>query len=81
MDISSQIEVRDPDWKQSEKPSQLEILLQVKEVAELLGIHPNTVRIWADSGVLKSFRIGPRNDRRIPFSAVKTMLTPPARIV
>lgn len=50
-------------------------LLQVKEVAELLGIHPNTVRIWADSGVLRSYRVGPRKDRRIPLAAVKHMLS------
>ncbi|MCD6452899.1 MAG: helix-turn-helix domain-containing protein [Dehalococcoidales bacterium] len=49
-------------------------MLQVKEVAMLLGIHPNTVRIWADSGLLRSYRIGPRKDRRIPLSAVRVML-------
>ena len=49
-------------------------LLQVKEVAELLGIHPNTVRMWADSGVLKSYRIGPRRDRRIPLAAIRFLL-------
>ncbi len=49
-------------------------LLQVKEVAKLLSIHPNTVRIWADSGVLKSYRIGPRRDRRIPLAAVRLLL-------
>ncbi len=49
-------------------------LLQVKEVAKLLSIHPNTVSIWADSGVLKSYRIGPRRDRRIPLAAVRLLL-------
>ena len=49
-------------------------LLRVKDVAELLGIHPNTVRVWADSGVLTSYRVGPRKDRRIPFAAIRLML-------
>ena len=60
----------------SNKSDYNEILLQVKEVAELLGIHRSTVRIWADSGVLQSFRIGPRSDRRIPLSAIQSMLAP-----
>lgn len=50
------------------------VLLQVKDVAALLGIHPNTVRLWTDTGVLKSYRVGPRKDRRIPLVAVKQML-------
>ena len=49
-------------------------LLQVKEVADLLGIHPNTVRIWADSGILRSYRIGPRRDRRIPMAGIRLLL-------
>ncbi len=53
---------------------QRNVMLQVKEVAELLGIHPNTVRIWTDSGVLAAYRIGPRKDRRIPLAAVRLML-------
>ena len=59
-----------------EKPasSRDEEMLQVKEVAQMLGIHPNTVRIWADSGVLLCFRVGPRRDRRIPKSAIQRLL-------
>jgi excisionase family DNA binding protein len=39
-------------------------LLTVNEVAELLRVHANTVRQWSDQGLLKSYRIGPRGDRR-----------------
>ena len=39
-------------------------LLMVHEVAKLLNVHPNTVRQWNDQGLLKSYRIGPRGDRR-----------------
>ena len=49
-------------------------MLPVSEIATLLGIHPNTVRIWTDSGVLKSYRIGPRKDRRIPLSVVRSFM-------
>jgi excisionase family DNA binding protein len=49
-------------------------LLSVSAAARLLGVHPNTVRIWTESGVLQSYRIGPRKDRRIPASVVKCML-------
>ena len=49
-------------------------LLAVRHVAELLGIHESTVRMWADSNVLESYRIGPRQDRRIPIESVWRVL-------
>ena len=39
-------------------------VLRVGEVARLLGLHVNTVRRWSDEGVLKSFRVGLRWERR-----------------
>lgn len=30
----------------------------------MLCVHPNTLRRWSDSNLLRSFRIGPRRDRR-----------------
>ena len=39
-------------------------MLTVKEVASLLHIHVNTARRWSDQGILKSFRITRRGDRR-----------------
>ena len=42
-------------------------MLTVKEVSRLLHLHPNTVRKWSDTGILKTYRIGNRGDRR--FSA------------
>ena len=49
-------------------------MLAVRHVAQLLGIHESTVRMWADSGVLESYRIGPRQDRRIPLECVTRTL-------
>ena len=39
-------------------------MLTVREVSALLHIHPNTLRRWADKGIIKSFCITPRGDRR-----------------
>ena len=39
-------------------------MLTTGGVAQLLGAHPNTVRHWSENGILKSYRIGPRGDRR-----------------
>ena len=34
------------------------------EVGRLLGVHTGTVRKWANRGLLRSFRVGARRDRR-----------------
>ena len=53
--------------------------LTVREVACFLNIHVNTVRRWSDQGVLKSFRIGPRGDRRFKREDVLAFLPPEDR--
>jgi excisionase family DNA binding protein len=40
------------------------LMFTTGDVARHLGIPANTVRYWADKGILKSSRIGPRGDRR-----------------
>lgn len=40
------------------------VILTTGDVAQLLGLHPNTVRRWSKKGILKSYRIGSRSDRR-----------------
>jgi excisionase family DNA binding protein len=42
----------------------LEMMLTIRQVAEFLHISISTVRRWSDSGMLRSYRIGPRGDRR-----------------
>jgi len=38
--------------------------LTTGEVSHLINVHVNTVRRWDNLGILKSYRIGPRGDRR-----------------
>lgn len=40
------------------------VMLTTSDVAQLLGLHPNTVRRWNKKGILKSYCISPRGDRR-----------------
>ena len=49
-------------------------LLTVGEVASLLQVHSNTVRKWGNCGILSSFRIGPRRDRRFRKEEIATFL-------
>ena len=49
-------------------------LLTLREVARLLRVHPNSVRRWADSGLIKSFRIGVRGDRRFMAEDIHSYL-------
>jgi len=52
-----------------------ERLLTVAEVAEILNVHPNTVRAWSGAGLLPSYRIGPRRDRRFRLEDVYNFLS------
>ncbi len=39
-------------------------LLKLSEAAELLNVHPNTLRKWDKKGILVAVRFGERKDRR-----------------
>ena len=39
-------------------------MLSIRDVARLLHIHVNTARRWSDQGIIKSYRITRRGDRR-----------------
>lgn len=39
-------------------------MLTVNEVSQILHIHSNTVRRWANQGILKTYRVNSRGDRR-----------------
>ncbi len=53
---------------------QPESFLTVPEVAHLLHIHNNTVRRWSDEGILKTYRISRRGDRRFKKEDINRFL-------
>ena len=63
--------------KEEAKPigAAMEGMLTVSEVAQLLHIHPNTLRRWSNEGRLNAFRITPRGDRRFKRQDVERFLT------
>lgn len=62
--------------------SEINKMLTVKEVAEYLHVHINTVRKWSDDGIIKSYRVGPRGDRRFNSKDVEYFINfgPPSPI-
>ena len=42
----------------------MEELLTLKEAAQILKVHPNTLRLWDNKGVLKAIRLGVKKVRR-----------------
>jgi excisionase family DNA binding protein len=49
-------------------------MLTVNEVAHMLHVHPNTVRLWSKTGALQSYRIGKRRDYRFNPDDVESFL-------
>ena len=49
-------------------------MLTVSEAARYLRIHANSVRRWADLGLLSASRIGQRSDRRFKFDDLASFL-------
>ena len=50
-------------------------LLTTGEAAELLHVHPNTLRKWSDNGLLKAYRLGDRRDRRFDLEEITRFLS------
>lgn len=50
-------------------------LLKSTEVSRILNVHINTVRRWTSQGMLNSYRIGPRGDRRFKLEEIGDFLT------
>ena len=55
-------------------------MLSTHDVANILGVHMNTVRRWSDSGIIKVYRIGPRRDRRFRLEDIDCFLTEQSEI-
>ena len=49
-------------------------MLTTTEVASLLHVHPNTVRQWANRGLMHAYRLGPRGDRRFKWEEVESFM-------
>ena len=50
-------------------------LLTVKEVVEIIHIHPNTLRRWHEQGKIPAYRIGTRGDRRFRQSEIARFIS------
>ncbi len=44
--------------------SDLRELMTIGQAAEMLNVHPNTLRRWNAQRLLTAYRVGPRGDRR-----------------
>jgi excisionase family DNA binding protein len=53
---------------------QLDKLLKVKDVAEILNIHPCAIRRWSEQGKIEACRIGSRRDLRFKQSALDSFI-------
>jgi len=49
-------------------------MLTPKEVAELLHVHPNTLKRWTDEGRIAAYRINQRGDRRYRLQDIERFL-------
>ena len=48
-------------------------ILNVRETAEMLDVHENTIRNWESTGVLRGFRLPGSGFRRFPREEVERM--------
>jgi excisionase family DNA binding protein len=55
--------------------NQMGNMLTVREVARLLHMHPNTLRRWSDKGIIRTYRITLRGDRRFRHEDIARFLT------
>lgn len=52
----------------------MEKLLKLKEAAEILSVHPNTLRLWDRKGILVAVRIGEKKIRRYSLEDIKKFI-------
>ena len=51
-------------------------LLTINEVAEIFGVHPETLRRWNNEGKLKAIRIGKFGHRKYRREDIRKMVHP-----
>ena len=49
-------------------------LVPVGEASQMLNVHPNTLRKWSDKGLIPTYRIGLRRDRRFAVEDLREFL-------
>lgn len=49
-------------------------LIRINEAAELLGVHPETLRRWDREGKLRTVVINDRGDRRFKLSEINKFI-------
>ena len=59
---------------QRERTTEHDPLISVAQAAALLGVHPNTIRVWTEAGRLAAYRINARGDRRYRRGDVEALL-------
>ena len=55
-------------------------MLTTSEVARMLNVHINTVRRWSNQGVLRTYRIGARGDRRFHREDITSFLSQKSKV-
>ena len=55
-------------------------LLTTSDVARLLNVHINTVRRWSNQGILQTYRIGSRGDRRFHREDIINFLSQKSKV-
>ncbi len=45
-------------------------LLTIKQAAQMMNVHPNTLRNWEKDGKIQAVRLGTRRDRRYPKQVI-----------
>ncbi len=56
-------------------PRPADATLTVTKAAQVLGVHPNTIRAWSEAGRLRYYRINPRGDRRYRMGDLQRFLS------
>lgn len=66
--------------RSSQRPkAEYPVLLSTGKVARMLGVHTNTVRRWDNEGILRSWRVGPKGDRRFRRDEIEETMPQPRR--
>jgi excisionase family DNA binding protein len=50
-------------------------LVTIQEAADMLGVHPETLRRWDNDGKLKSVRVSERGHRRYSLETIRAFVS------